>query len=136
MASSVYPEMTREMTKAEKDYHRFDDLTIYSLMQEYVGADCWGFAIQRTDGTLEPKFNTYALYDEAGKKDEDYRELEQYQVEDDYRGWMLQLGEEELEQWLKVGDSLLVYMFGEDTWRVTATKMSDGEYKFYGHAEK
>jgi hypothetical protein len=130
--SHKYPKMTHKFT--EKDMEEYEiNIENEDIGKDYIGADCWGIAIKRSNGTLEPKINTYALFDIIGRSfNVGMIPNAQYDFEHQYRQKLINDFYTFLEDELNTGDSVYIYMFQKKCWRVTVTKHGNGyTYSFH-----
>ena len=132
--SPNYPEL--HVVSDEQFGMKFSDYSEWNLSEksigpEFIAADCWGLAIQRADGSVEPQFNTYALFDAIGRSFGVGRKHNiQHEWEALYRDTIIEDFDLVLDK-LNVGDAVIVYMFGTpDTWGLRMTKMDVIVYQF------
>lgn len=137
--SPEYPDTPYAFTQDEIRSMDLQDLSRENVVEYLIEADCWGIAIRRKNGRIEPKINTYALWKKIGKSFGTERlPNKQYDFEHIYRESLYEDGFEKLLNELDDRDSLLIYMFGNwhppspCAWRVTMTK-EDHSYTFSVH---
>ena len=116
---------TVELTSSHPEWKN-DDFYKFEVadVPDYVGADCWGIAVQKANGTLIPKMDTYSLYVSG-----DAMWDPKFKSQSDYRDAVCADPDCLLSE-AAIGDSIVIYMFGEDGYKVVITKKYGWKAKY------
>lgn len=122
--SNEFPDTSNQIpfNQNEMEHMELNNMDMEEL-QGFVEGDFWGMQILRADGTREPLQNTFVQRDTLDPCD--FPE-EMDEIREDLSDF-----EDNVLPKVKIGDTLVVLMFGWDTWGVWATRTeNDWKYEF------
>ncbi len=92
---------------------------------DYIGSDCWGLYIKKLDGTIDYKFNAYALeLDNSENKQQQDFEMEIqnfYSTLENY---------DNISDDIKIGDTIVVWMFNCNGYNVELKKIEKKKWSY------
>ena len=122
--SNEFPDTTNQIpfNQNEMDHMELNNMNMKEL-ESFVEGDFWGMQILHGDGTREPLQNTFIYRDSVSPCD--------FPDENDEIRETVSNFEDNVLPKVKIGDTLVVLMFGWDTWGVWATRTeNDWIYSF------